>query len=115
MKKDFSGLSGAAEEIINGVKAPSEQEQEQVITQEEPEQQAQQAQQPQEQIYPTLPPKGFYIKYVEKRDKRLNVLTTKTLSDKIKKEAKERKIPVNALINAIFEEHFLKSDTEKEN
>lgn len=110
MKKDFSGLSGAAEEIINGVKAPGEQEQ--VITQEEPEQQAQQAQ---EQIYPTLPPKGFYIKYVEKRDKRLNVLTTKTLSDKIKKEAKERKIPVNALINAIFEEHFLKSDTEKEN
>lgn len=112
MKKDFSGLSGAAEEIINGVKSPGEQEQEQVIIQEEPEQQAQQAQ---EQIYPTLPPKGFYIKYVEKRDKRLNVLTTKTLSDKIKKEAKERKIPVNALINAIFEEHFLKSDTEKEN
>lgn len=107
MKKEFTAV---AEEFISGIQTPDTKEPETTAA-------ADQGQPEPEEITvkPTtaeLPPKDFYIRYVEPRSERVQVLFSKSLKKKLAAEAKKRKMSMNGLINEILESYF--NDSGKE-
>ena len=84
MKKDFSS---AAEELITGIpSAPDINE----LSEENKKPSA----------------KGGYLRYVEPRSERMNLLLSKSLVKKLEAEAKKRRISKNGLVNEILEKYF---------
>ncbi|MBQ1659844.1 MAG: hypothetical protein II059_08395 [Clostridia bacterium] len=81
MKKNFSN---AAEELITGIQSTGEDNKRSAGAQEI---------------------KG-YLRYVEPRDQRMHVLLSKSLSDRLSKEAAKRKMSKNGLLNEILENYF---------
>ena len=51
-------------------------------------------------------PDNRYVRYVEPRSERMNILLSKSLLKKITLESKERKMSKNGLINSILENYF---------
>ena len=51
-------------------------------------------------------PDNRYVRYVEPRSERINILLSKSLLKKITLESKERKMSKNGLINSILENYF---------
>ena len=49
-----------------------------------------------------------YMRYVEPRSERMNLLLSKSLVKKLEVEAKTRGLSKNGLVNEILEEHFEK-------
>lgn len=107
MKKEFTT---AAEELITGIQTPDTTEPEAAGDQSK----AQPGTTPSTEQEPIrakpitaeLPPKDFYMRYVEARTERVNCLFSKSLVKKITTEAKSRKMSKNGLINAILESYF---------
>ena len=84
MKKDFSS---AAEELITGIpSAPDINE----LSEENKKPSA----------------NGGYLRYVEPRSERMNLLLSKSLVKKLEAEAKKRRISKNGLVNEILEKYF---------
>ena len=52
-----------------------------------------------------------YVRYIEPRSERMNLLLSKSLLKKITLESKKRKMSKNGLVNAILENYF--SDENK--
>lgn len=102
MKKEFTT---AAEELITGIQTPDAQEPD---TTPRTEQEPIRA----KPITAELPPKDFYMRYVEARTERVNCLFSKSLVKKLTAEAKSRKMSKNGLINAILESYFADSGNE---
>ena len=88
MKKDFTN---AAEELITGI-APQETFSEQTNNT--------------DSINKDIAPADRYIRYIEPRSERMNILLSKSLAKKLAAEAKSRKMSKNGLINAILESSF---------
>ena len=80
MKKDFTN---AAEELITGISSAGET----VSKKEEA-------------------AEGGYLRYVEPRSERMNLLLSKSLVKKLEAEAKKRKMSKNGLVNDILENYF---------
>ena len=51
-------------------------------------------------------PDNHYVRYVEPRSERMNILLSKSLLKKITLESEKRKISKNGLINSILENYF---------
>lgn len=86
MKKKFTN---AAEELIAGIgqtEMPVEKKHES----------------PENEVIPD----NRYVRYVEPRSERMNILLSKSLLKKITLESKERKMSKNGLINSILENYF---------
>ena len=117
MKKEFTT---AAEELITGIQTPDAQEPEaaaagdQSKAQPDPDTTPRTEQEPirAKPITAELPPKDFYMRYVEARTERVNCLFSKSLVKKLTAEAKSRKMSKNGLINAILESYFADSSNE---
>lgn len=112
MKKEFTT---AAEELITGIQTPDAQEPEAAAAEPAAGPAADPEQPEPEQVTkstPELPPKEFYMRYVEPRTVRTQCLFSKSLVKKINAEAKKRKMSKNGLINSILESYF--SDSGKE-
>ena len=56
-------------------------------------------------------PDNRYVRYIEPRSERMNILLSKSLLRKITLESQKRKMSKNGLINAILENYF--SDENK--
>ena len=83
MKKNFTS---AAEELIAGIpSAVTDRE-----TADEPKETA----------------KGGYLRYIEPRSERMNLLLSKSLVKKLEAEAKSRRMSKNGLVNEILENYF---------
>ena len=85
MKKDFTN---AAEELITGI--PSGLNDSEAVTEKEE----------------TAVKKGGYLRYVEPRSERMNLLLSKSLVKKLDAEAKKRRLSKNGLVNEILEKYF---------
>lgn len=115
MKKEFTT---AAEELITGIPAPDAQEPEAAAagdqSKAQPDTTPSTEQEPirAKPITAELPPKDFYMRYVEARTERVNCLFSKSLVKKLTAEAKSRKMSKNGLINAILESYFADSGNE---
>ena len=83
MKKNFTN---AAEELITGIPS-AVTDREAVAKKEET-------------------AEGGYLRYVEPRSERMNLLLSKSLVKKLEAEAKKRKISKNGLVNEILENYF---------
>ena len=86
MKKDFSS---AAEELISGIPSAPEININEIS---------------EENKKPSA--KGGYLRYVEPRSQRMNVLLSKSLVKKLEAEAKKRRMSKNGLVNEILEKYF---------
>lgn len=84
MKKNFSS---AAEELITGI--PSGADNNEITAENEG----------------TAAASG-YLRYVEPRSERMNLLLSKSLVKKLDAEAKKRKMSKNGLVNEILETYF---------
>ena len=115
MKKEFTT---AAEELITGIPAPDAQEPEAAVagdqSKAQPDTTPSTSPEPirAKPITAELPPKDFYMRYVEARTERVNCLFSKSLVKKLTAEAKSRKMSKNGLINAILESYFADSGNE---
>ena len=117
MKKEFTTV---AEELITGIQAPDAQEPEAAAAAAGDQNKAQPDTTPSTSPEPIrakpitaeLPPKDFYIRYVEARTERVNCLFSKSLVNKLAAEAKSRKMSKNGLINSILESYFADSGSE---
>ena len=111
MKKEFTT---AAEELITGLQTPDAQEPEAAAARPaaDPEQTEQPEPEQATKSTPELPPKEFYMRYVEPRTVRTQCLFSKSLVKKINAEAKKRKMSKNGLINSILESYFADSGKE---
>lgn len=115
MKKEFTT---AAEKLITGIPAPDTQEPEAAAagdqSKAQPDTTPSTEQEPirAKPITAELPPKDFYMRYVEARTERVNCLFSKSLVKKLTAEAKSRKMSKNGLINAILESYFADSGNE---
>lgn len=85
MKKDFTN---AAEELITGI-STANIDSEAVMNKEEP-----------------VVNVG-YLRYVEPRSERMNLLLSKSLVKKLEAEAKKRRMSKNGLVNEILENYFI--------
>ncbi len=84
MKKDFTN---AAEELITGIPSAISERESNAEKEE-------------------ITVKGGYLRYVEPRSERMNLLLSKSLVKKIETESKKRRLSKNGLINEILEKHF---------
>lgn len=115
MKKEFTT---EAEELITGIQTPDAQEPEAAAAGDQskvqPDTTPSTEQEPviTKPIKAELPPKDFYMRYVEARTERVNCLLSKSLVNKLTAEAKSRKMSKNGLINAILESYFADSGNE---
>lgn len=115
MKKEFTT---AAEELITGIQTPDAQEPEAAAATDQSKAQPDTTPSTEQEpirakpITAELPPKDFYMRYVEARTERVNCLFSKSLVKKLTAEAKSRKMSKNGLINAILESYFADSDNE---
>ena len=114
MKKEFTT---AAEELITGIQTPDAKEPETAAGDQskiQPDTTPSTEQEPirAKPITAELPPKDFYMRYVEARTERVNCLLSKSLVKKLTAEAKSRKMSKNGLINAILESYFADSGNE---
>ncbi len=84
MKKDFTN---AAEELITGI--PSAVTDKETVTKKEETSEG-----------------GRYLRYVEPRSERMNLLLSKSLVKKLEAESKKRRMSKNGLVNEILENYF---------
>lgn len=84
MKKNFSS---AAEELITGI--PSAVPESEAVTGKE-----------------ETAGGGGYLRYVEPRSERMNLLLSKSLVRNLEAEAKKRRMSKNGLVNEILEKYF---------